>query len=548
MSAERRAEIIRLALELLDEQGLDAVSLRAVARRLGVRLNTVAWYLKTKARLHDLMADAIIAEIPLDALPASWDDATRELLRRYRRALLGHRDGGRVVSGTFAAEPATLRYADGLTSTLLAGGLNDQAVSWTASTLVYFTQGLVQEEQTTPAGLADQINPTIDARTHPALLRTLPHLTDLTFDNRFEYGLNLILTPSSADPSSRPAAITGSSANPAGALRSSGCNAYEPDRNQPPAHTGPLLGYSSPTAGVCTPTPAIDPEDPSSPSERPPGARGLNEGDPMATPAVTVRRSGPKSSLGENARETLLRVAARCFERHGIAGTSMERIAREAGVSRPTVHYYFSSKDSLVEAFIAREVAAILDQIRRATEHMTGVDRVVEAVALGIHASIDNQYLRTLIAADNASTATRLRECDSVISLERGFWTPLLDQARTADHALRGDLSDDHAIDWIVFVQFAITNHGHAFGMTDEHAIRTRLRDFLLPALEEPPRPRPGPTATLTAGDNAARELGGRAEPFTEPAGHPQHAGMRRNRPASPANSTRSTHIRRPGA
>ncbi|CAN3978169.1 hypothetical protein KPATCC21470_0792 [Kitasatospora purpeofusca] len=46
------------ALDLLDDQGLDALSTRAVADRLGVRMNTVLRHVKTKARLLELTADA----------------------------------------------------------------------------------------------------------------------------------------------------------------------------------------------------------------------------------------------------------------------------------------------------------------------------------------------------------------------------------------------------------------------------------------------------------------------------------------------------------
>jgi TetR/AcrR family tetracycline transcriptional repressor len=198
MDGDRQAEIVRAALDLLDENGLEAVSLRAVAMRIGVRMNTVSWHIKTKARLRDLMADAIIAQIPLDDLPAHGDRAVRELLRRYRRALLAHRDGGRVVAGTFVAEPATLRYADRLIATLLDSGLDEQTTGWTAWTLIYFTLGLVQEEQGAPGGLAEQVASAMDVRAHPALVRVLPHLTDGAFDDRFDYGVGLVLTAAAA--------------------------------------------------------------------------------------------------------------------------------------------------------------------------------------------------------------------------------------------------------------------------------------------------------------------------------------------------------------
>lgn len=180
-------------MELLDESGMDAVSLRAVAGRLGVRLNTVSWHVKTKARLVELMADAIISEISLDELPTAWLDQVRELLGRYRAVLLAHRDGARVVAGTFAAEPATLGYAERLMASLLEGGLDEQAAGWTGWTLIYFTLGLVQEEQGSPGAVAGQVSSALDPTRHPALLRTIPHLADDLFADRFHYGMNLIL-------------------------------------------------------------------------------------------------------------------------------------------------------------------------------------------------------------------------------------------------------------------------------------------------------------------------------------------------------------------
>lgn len=112
--------VVRAGLELLDEKGADGLSIRGIADRLGVRMNTVLWHAKTKARLLELMADAILAEVPVEGLPEPWEPRVRELFHRYRRALLAHRDGARIVAGTYAAEPATLRFAELLVEALLA--------------------------------------------------------------------------------------------------------------------------------------------------------------------------------------------------------------------------------------------------------------------------------------------------------------------------------------------------------------------------------------------------------------------------------------------
>jgi TetR/AcrR family tetracycline transcriptional repressor len=182
--------IVRTAMELLDESGFDAVTLRAVAARIGVRLNTVSWHVKTKARLHDLMADAVLAEIDLEGLPADWRERVSALAHRYRRALLSHRDGGRLVAGTFGSEPATLAAAETLVGALLDGGLDAAAAAWTCWTIIYFTLGLVQEEQATPGDLAEQVG---RGGRFPSLGLVLPHLVDADYETRFRFGLDLVL-------------------------------------------------------------------------------------------------------------------------------------------------------------------------------------------------------------------------------------------------------------------------------------------------------------------------------------------------------------------
>ncbi|MGW2283300.1 TetR/AcrR family transcriptional regulator C-terminal domain-containing protein [Streptomyces phaeochromogenes] len=188
------AAVIRAGLDLLDEKGLGAVSTRAVADRLGVRINTVQWHVKTKARMLELMADAVLGEIPLADLPAAPDERARELTRRYRRALLSHRDGAALVVGTYAAEPHTLRFAEALVEALLKCGPGDREAAWTTWAVIYFTLGLTQEEQAVgQRPLGDILAGAISETTYPSLHRVAGHLAPTSFDERFESGVAAIL-------------------------------------------------------------------------------------------------------------------------------------------------------------------------------------------------------------------------------------------------------------------------------------------------------------------------------------------------------------------
>ncbi|MFI2471401.1 TetR/AcrR family transcriptional regulator C-terminal domain-containing protein [Streptomyces globisporus] len=189
------ATVVRAALELLDEKGLDALSLRAVADRLGVRMNTVVWHVKTKTRLLELMADAITGEIALGDLPDPPEERCRELARRYRLALLGRRDGAALVAGTYSVESHTLRYAEALVGALLEGGAEERRAAWTAWSIVYLALGLVQEEQAAQAqALDERLSEAISEASYPALHRVWAYFDAHSFDDRFEYALDALLS------------------------------------------------------------------------------------------------------------------------------------------------------------------------------------------------------------------------------------------------------------------------------------------------------------------------------------------------------------------
>lgn len=194
-NARRQAEIVATALDLLDEGGADAVSLRAVAERMGVRVHTVSWHVSTKARLLELMADAILGRVSFDGLPAEPGERFCELIRRYRRALLSHRDGARLVAGRYAAEEHTLRLVEALVAALLECGLDERTAAWIVWTAVYFTLGITQEEQFEPDTVADALRDAVRPDAHPALTHVLGHLAGMSFDERFELGLELIARP-----------------------------------------------------------------------------------------------------------------------------------------------------------------------------------------------------------------------------------------------------------------------------------------------------------------------------------------------------------------
>ena len=194
----------------------------------------------------------------------------------------------------------------------------------------------------------------------------------------------------------------------------------------------------------------------------------------QAAPGAATRR--------RNVREDIYGAALASFERHGVRRTLMEDVAREAGVSRPTIYYYFPDKDALVLEVIVRQVREIHRQIRDTVDPEGGLPAMIEASLTTIRLSSENQYLQLLTQPDTAGLTARLAESDIVMGLQRELWYPMLEAARERGE-LRIDRDFDDLIRWITFLEFSLLTSGAVFGFTTEAERRDALSAYLVPAL-----------------------------------------------------------------
>ncbi|MFD5334846.1 TetR/AcrR family transcriptional regulator [Streptomyces hawaiiensis] len=155
MSTERREPLDRrrvadTALRLLNETGLDGLTLRAIARELDVKAPALYWHFKDKQALLDEMATEMfrrmVAGTALD--PAdTWQERLLRTNRGLRAALLGYRDGAKVFSGSrFTGIEHAGQMEDNLRLFTAAGFTLAQAARALTTTYLY-TLGFVTEEQ-----------------------------------------------------------------------------------------------------------------------------------------------------------------------------------------------------------------------------------------------------------------------------------------------------------------------------------------------------------------------------------------------------------------
>ncbi|MEV5435718.1 TetR/AcrR family transcriptional regulator C-terminal domain-containing protein [Streptomyces sp. NPDC052682] len=207
MSTERRApldrrRVVDTALKLLNEAGLEGLTLRALARELDVKAPALYWHFKDKQALLDEMATEMyrrmVAGADLD--PAdTWQERLLKANRGLRDALRGYRDGAKVFSGSrFTGIEHAEQMEDNLRLFTRAGFTLSQAVRALTTTYLY-TLGFVTEEQGVrplPGERREGYDMAERARRmadFPLSAAAGPEIFD-DYDRHFEEGLTLVIT------------------------------------------------------------------------------------------------------------------------------------------------------------------------------------------------------------------------------------------------------------------------------------------------------------------------------------------------------------------
>lgn len=188
----QRRTVIDAALELLDELGLDALTTRAVTRRLGVQPGALYWHVANKRALLTAVAERIMDEA-FDAPEPSgdWAAEVTAFAHAMRAALLRHRDGARLVATHTPLGPNALRAAEAGLAHLRAAGIPLTLAARFGDTVTSYVTGFVLQEQAAgpQAGPAGPIDPA-----------TLPLLTEWSAvqdppdrDAAFDTGIALII-------------------------------------------------------------------------------------------------------------------------------------------------------------------------------------------------------------------------------------------------------------------------------------------------------------------------------------------------------------------
>ncbi|MFF0861378.1 TetR/AcrR family transcriptional regulator [Nonomuraea sp. NPDC003560] len=194
-----RERIIAEALALLDEEGVDRLTMRRLAQRLGTGSTTLYWHVKTKDDVLDLTLDMIFGEIEIPARDnGDWRGAVITLANRWRAVLLKH-PWSAVLLGRPMLGPNVLTRSEFLYSTLVKAGVTEPHLTGAAYSLSNYIIGsaLMQATWSTNAepGVRQAAGEHLRANqdSYPILATHGPLVAGDDWDTGFGFGLTWLL-------------------------------------------------------------------------------------------------------------------------------------------------------------------------------------------------------------------------------------------------------------------------------------------------------------------------------------------------------------------
>jgi AcrR family transcriptional regulator len=141
-----REEIAAVALTLADTQGIEAVSMRAVAAQLGVGAASLYRYVARKDELIELMVDAVIAKDLKFKIRGDWREDLRSFAHGLRGMILRHPWMAVPSAGLRSLGPNTAQLYELVLSAIDDLGLEIDQMLVMVETLDAFVRGRVLEE------------------------------------------------------------------------------------------------------------------------------------------------------------------------------------------------------------------------------------------------------------------------------------------------------------------------------------------------------------------------------------------------------------------
>ena len=200
-----RERVVTEALAVIAEDGVQALTMRSLAARLGVVPGAVYHHVRNKQQLQDLVLDNVLAEIDVHLDPSlGWTDQLKVLAHRLRRVLEAHPGVAGILKTRDPLGPHSLALAEAFLEPLQAAGFGDREAGLAFFLLVDYTIGFAVSDTSTSVNEQRVRDPATRAQLHqffrslppdqfPALVALGEHVWVDNRDERFTAGLDVLV-------------------------------------------------------------------------------------------------------------------------------------------------------------------------------------------------------------------------------------------------------------------------------------------------------------------------------------------------------------------
>jgi AcrR family transcriptional regulator len=196
-----RERVLRAALRLADEGGIESLSMRKLAQELGVKAMSLYNHVVNKDDMLDGIVDIAVSEIEVPDLSVDWKTAMRRRAISAHEVLLRHPWATMALMSRVNVGPAMLRYVDATLGCLREAGFSFEMADWAWNAIDSHIYGFTLQKLNFPFEATEYSEAAktglslIPADKYPYLNQLTHHVMEGRYDglHDFEFGLELIL-------------------------------------------------------------------------------------------------------------------------------------------------------------------------------------------------------------------------------------------------------------------------------------------------------------------------------------------------------------------
>ena len=198
-------KVLRCAVRMADEAGLEALSMRTLAAKLGVEAMSLYNHVSGKDELLNGIVDLVVAEIEVPAGGPDWRASMRRRANSAHEVLLRHPWAAALIESRASQSSTRLRYAEAVLGVLRGAGFSIELAYYAFLTLDSYVYGFTLQEVSWPYP-ADQVATVIEQLQPQVPPSEYPHINEIMgvvaqrragssrrYEAEFAFGLDLIL-------------------------------------------------------------------------------------------------------------------------------------------------------------------------------------------------------------------------------------------------------------------------------------------------------------------------------------------------------------------